>query len=106
MVKGAYCLHGPLTEGLRTDHQAAAVVLNGPGKNLRSGSAHPVHQHHHGAIPGDAGILISQHLNPVVRTADLNRGSTVDKQSYQVVGLVKGTATVIAQVDNQTVDVL
>src|SRR5690554_3890120 len=103
MVQRANGLHGTLAEGLRADHQSAAVTLDGTGKNLRGRSAHAVNQNHQRAIVNDGRVFVVQYLDIVVGVADLYRRALINKQAHQIVGLVQGTATVVTQIHHDAI---
>src|SRR5690606_3681498 len=97
-------LHGSLAEGGLADDDAAAIILDRRGKDFggRRGSA--IDQHGKRAGPGGAGASVALFLDPAAGVADLHDRTLVDEQSGQVGRLVQRTATVVAQVHDDAID--
>src|SRR5690606_8074996 len=104
--QGQQGLHRALAETLGAHHQAAPVVLDGAGKDLRCRGAQAVDQHHqrpvvHRRLAG--AVLAGNHL---VGVADLYHRARVDEQVGEGGGFMEGPAAVVAQVDDDAVDIL
>src|SRR5690554_2031180 len=99
-------LHGALAEGGAAEYQAATVILNGTGEDFRSRSGEPVDQYGQRAIVEGADFGIAKQADTATGVAYLYGGPTVDEQAEQGVGFLQGAATVVAQIEYQTVDTL
>ena len=99
-------LHRALAEGRLADDQAAAVVLDGTGHDLRSRGRGAIHQHRQRPVPGDAGLAVGLHVDAAARLAHLHHRAGVDEQAGQFDRLVERAAAVVAQVQHHAVEVL
>ena len=97
-------LDGPLAEGGLADDDAAPVVLDGAGEDLRGRGAVPVDQHREGPLVDHLGIRVLLHLQVAVRTADLDHRAGSNEEAGQFGRLHQGAAAVAAQVDDDPVD--
>ncbi|MNY43448.1 hypothetical protein D3C86_1784080 [compost metagenome] len=80
------------------------VILHGAGKNLRGGRRQTVDQQHQRAFVEGARVFVFQHVDPAIGIADQHGRALVDEQAGQLGGFLQGTATVVAQVDDDAVD--
>jgi hypothetical protein len=76
-------LHRALAVGLLADDEAAAVILNRAGEDLRGRCAEPIHQHDQGSAVEYRRIRIVVDLDAPGRVAQLHHRSPVDKEAGQ-----------------------
>ncbi len=100
-------LNGTLAVGCRiTDHDTATVILDGTGKNFARTRTELAGQDHQRSVPGRPTFFVGVLLNAAVGVLDLNDRATVDEQTGQVDRFGQATATVLAEVENHSIDVL
>ena len=100
------CLDGALAERAAADHQAATVILDRAGEDLRGGSGKPVDQHRQRTFVGHPGVGIAVEIDASAGIADLYGGAPVDEQADHRVGFLERAAAVIAQIEHDAFDVL
>src|SRR5690606_17889584 len=89
-------------EGLLADHDAAAVVLDGGGENLRRAGAVAVHQHDEGAVVDDlVRARIVEDLHAAARLLELHDRSVLDEEAAELLRLREVTAAVGAQIHDE-----
>ena len=99
-------LDGPLAERARVaDDQAAAVVLDHAGEDLRGAGAQAVDQDDERAVPGGPFLVIVQGLD-AGGVLHLDHRALVDEQARQRDRLLEQAAAVAAEVDHDGVDPL
>src|SRR5690554_3770903 len=106
MVERLDRLHRPLAEGRLADHQATSIVLHRAGKDLRGRGRQLVDYHRQGAVVDHAGIGIIQHLHLSLGVAYQHAGTLTYEQAGQLGGLLQKAAAIVAQVQNDAVNVL
>src|SRR5690606_37742751 len=82
------------------------IVLHRAGKDLRGRGRQLVDYHRQGAVVDHAGIGIIQHLHLSLGVAYQHTGALADEQAGQLGGLLQGAAAIVAQIQNDAVNVL
>ena len=97
-------LHGAFAEGLAAEDQRAVVVLHGAGEDFRRRSGQAVDQHGHRPGVVGAGVFVGEHIDSPVAVAHQHGRTLLDEQAGQFGGFLQRTAAVVAQVDDDAVD--
>lgn len=88
------------------ENDAATVVLDRTGEDLRRGGAGPVDEHRQGAAPDLLDPAATDQLHPAMAVADLHDRTGAGEEAGEIARLVQGSPAVAAQVDDQAVDPL
>src|SRR5690348_10705272 len=99
-------LHRALAERALTEHDAAFVVLNRAGEDLRCRRAEAIHQHRERTIVLSARLWILEHFEPARRVLQLHDRSLVDEETRERGRFRQITAAVVAQIEHESVDLL
>ena len=98
-------LDGPLTEGAGVaDDQAAAVIADHAGEDLRRAGAELVDQDDERAIPRCPFVVVVEMLD-AEDFLDLDDRSGVDEETGERLGLVEQAAAVPPEIEDDRVDV-
>ena len=99
-------LNGSFTETpLVTHDDSATVVLHGCGENLTCRGAEAVHHDHHWTGVGDAWVLIDVVGDISTGILGQNHRAALDKKPAEIDGFLERSATVLAQVDHEPLDI-
>ena len=99
-------LHRALAERGLADDEAAAVVLDRAGEDLRGRGRAAVDQHRQRALPRDARVVVAVDHHPATGFAHLHHRAAVDEQAGELDRLVQRAAAVVAQVQHHAIDLV
>ena len=97
-------LHGALAEGAAAGDDAAAVVLNGAGEDLRRGRRQPVHHHGQRAIPIHIRVRICLNVRVAPLHPHLHHRARLDEEPSEPLRLLQRAAAVVAQIHHDALD--
>src|SRR5258705_3295435 len=97
-------LHRALAIGALADNQAAAVVLDCGGEDLRRRGAETIHQHRQRTGIHHPGFGIVEYVSRSIRFTDLYDWATVHEQARERSGFRQVAAAIAPQVEHEAVD--
>ena len=94
-------LHGALAERALAEHDAAVIVLDRAGEDLRGGGAEAVHEHGERAVVGDAGLRVIEHFEAAGGVLELHDRAAIDEQAGEGGRFGQIAAAVVTQVEHE-----